>query len=85
MTKYTANPITVDAIKIVDAMPEVDQDGNLQLLLETNHNYHASPEQCARMTPVPGDYLVRTSDGYEYLNPKHVFEAKYAKVADDAA
>lgn len=34
-------------------------------------------DQTARYTPVVGDYYVTTADGYEYLNPKAVFEAKY--------
>ncbi len=34
----------------------------------------------ARMTPQVGDYLVIQEDGYEYLNPKEVFERKYSRV-----
>lgn len=35
----------------------------------------------SRYQPVVGDYLVIQEDGYEYLNPKEVFERKYSPVA----
>lgn len=41
--------------------------------------YLASPEMTARYWPKVGDYLVRQADGYEYLNPKEVFERKYSR------
>jgi hypothetical protein len=35
------------------------------------------------MQPKSGDYLVRQEDGYEYLNPKEVFERKYSLAEGD--
>ena len=42
------------------------------------------PSMIARYVPHIGDYFVRQADGYEYLNPKAVFERKYHK-ADGGA
>jgi hypothetical protein len=76
--KYTANPVTVDARRIITATP--NPDGSYALLLEDGHAVPATAEMCARMTPVHGDYLVTQEDGYTYLNPKDVFERKYSVV-----
>lgn len=90
MTRYICNPIEVDAFRIKH-VGELEPNGNRDILLEdgsaTGHVYTVESGKMSRMTPVIGDYLVRTHqpDEYEYLNPKHVFEAKYTKVADDAA
>lgn len=79
--KYIANPVEVDAFKIVSAKPPVvltaDNVGYLMLELEGGGVSTASPEMTSRMTPHPGDYLVIQADGYQYLNPKDVFERKY--------
>lgn len=34
----------------------------------------------SRYVPVVGDYLVTQEDGYEYFNPKDVFERKYRRL-----
>ncbi|WP_430230520.1 hypothetical protein [Paraburkholderia tropica] len=43
------------------------------------------PGMIARYEPVSGDYLVTQEDGYQYINPKAVFERKYRAIGDDAA
>ena len=72
--KYIANPVEVDAYKIV----EVRQSGSeIHCVLDTGIVAIANPGMTARYTPVEGDYWVRQADNYEYLNPKEVFERKY--------
>jgi hypothetical protein len=78
--KYIANPVEVDAFRIVGVFgyqDEISKDG-LGLKLEGGEVQQATPEMCARMTPRIGDYFVIQSDGYAYLNPKEVFERKYS-------
>lgn len=74
--KYRANPIEVEAHRIRAIDPK-NEDGSLPLQLDTGE-YVASAEQLARITPAIGDYVVRQSDGYVYLNPAAVFELKYS-------
>jgi hypothetical protein len=87
--KYSANPVIVDAFKIVSVGPvlavttvfrdgHVEYEGSQHLALENGENVIASAEMRARMSPAPGDYYVVQSDGYPYLNPKEVFERKYS-------
>lgn len=84
--KYVANPVEVDAFRIVAIEAVADCLGKerfggfttgLVLELETGLRMRATPEMTARMTPVVGDYWVIQSDGYAYINPKDVFERKY--------
>lgn len=75
--KYTANPIEVNAYKIV-SVGEAADDGTLALALENGENVTATAEMMARFTPGEGDYWVIQPDGYTYLNPAAVFESKYA-------
>lgn len=84
---YVANPVKVKASQILGVEPitgEAAKPGQFMLTLdamnekEQHLTFVATPEMCARMTPVPGDYLVEQEDGYIYLNPKAVFEKKYA-------
>lgn len=51
-----------------------------RVMLEDGVERPITAEQTARMFPVVGDYLVRQPDGYEYLNPKDVFEGKFEEV-----
>lgn len=89
---YVANPVVVDAYKIVDIHPvplptitELDAILNegkqpvngLMLNLEDGSIVNATMDMLSRITPEVGDYWVIQSDGYIYLNPKDVFERKY--------
>jgi hypothetical protein len=76
--KYVANPVEVEAHKII-GVGNLFAEG-LHLALENGQGVVASPEMTSRMTPKPGDYWVIQSDGYTYLNPKDVFEKKYHPV-----
>jgi hypothetical protein len=73
--KYIANPVEVDAFKIEKVT--VGGDGCFHCLLEDGRKMEPSAGMVARMEPKSGDYWVVQSDGYEYLNPKEVFERKY--------
>jgi hypothetical protein len=75
--KYLANPVIVDAFKIVD-VGEMDKDGNVPLALDNGENVTADGGMTARYRPKVNDYWVIQSDGYIYLNPKEVFERKYS-------
>lgn len=75
--KYTANPVMVDAFKIV-SVGEVLEDGSVHVALDDGNNAIADKGMTARMAPKPGDYWVVQADGYVYLNPKDVFERKYS-------
>lgn len=79
--KYQANPVIVDAFKIVD-VSEMDNEGNVHCALDNGENVVADKGMTARYRPKADDYWVIQSDGYIYLNPKHVFERKYSHLAD---
>ena len=68
---HEANPVRVNARKIVD---QVIQG---QYILDDETVYNPQEGMLARYSPVVGDYLVTQEDGYEYFNPKDVFERKY--------
>jgi hypothetical protein len=87
--KYVANPVEVDAFKIVK-VHVLDGGGvfgnrrerfSLELSEPLDHStaFLPSEEMLSRITPIEGDYVVVQSDGYIYLNPKEVFERKYSK------
>lgn len=76
--KYQANPVIVDAFKIVSVAG--DGDDYVVLHLSNNEDVTPTPEMLSRISPVEGDYWVIQSDGYIYLNPKDVFERKYSPV-----
>jgi hypothetical protein len=85
---HIANPVRVSATRILevtDITPRIEGCGqsspDLMLRLEDGRNYPTTCAMTARHIPVPGDYLVRQEDGYEYLNPKAVFERKYSVLA----
>lgn len=78
--KYIANPVEVEAHRIVSVAPQANVDCSLNLALENGENQIADSGMLARYVPVPGDYWVIQSDGYVYLNPKEVFERKYRPI-----
>lgn len=69
--KYKANPVIVEAYKIIG------KNGK-HLQLDNEKTFLPSEDMIARFTPQVGDYLVIQEDGYIYLNPKLVFERKYS-------
>lgn len=75
--KYIANPVVVDAFRIV-GVGQPDDEGDVRLELEDGSVVTADAGKTARFTPSVGDYWVIQSDGYIYLNPKAVFERKYS-------
>lgn len=81
MPKYAAKPVQVDAHQIVEVRWD-QQENALQrryfIRLAGEVEFRRLTEgQTARYEPDRGDYLVIQSDGYEYINPKAVFERKY--------
>lgn len=94
MAKYQANPVIVDAWKIVKVEAQLERGGKDDVAaMKLTHvvvrldgeddAVYIPPEMLARMTPVPGDYYVKQDDGYVYLNPKEKFEHKYSPVKPD--
>jgi hypothetical protein len=77
MAKYQANPVVVDAFRIIE-VGTPDDKGRRCLSLDDGALVIATPDMLARMSPVVGDYWVVQSDGYVYLNPASVFEKKYS-------
>ena len=76
--KYQANPVIVDAYKIL-SVSEMDNDGSVFVDTdETGQGFPCDKGMLARYHPKEGDYYVVQSDGYAYLNPKDVFERKYS-------
>lgn len=88
--KYVAKPVAVDARRITQVMPALPS-GHIGLKVEDAASLDlegfvlATPEMLARMTPAVGDYVVTQEDGYVYLNPKDVFERKYAPSEETGA
>ena len=74
--KYVANPIAVDAFKIV-SVGRTDEALRVHVATDDGKTRIADPGMLARYRPKAGDYWVIQADGYEYLNPKDVFEHKY--------
>lgn len=77
--KYKANPVLVDASRIVSIGPKGHR-GDFHCALEDGKNVIATAEMCSRFEPTIGDYWVVQQDGYVYLNPAEVFERKYSPV-----
>ena len=77
--RYKANPVEVEAHIIVGTGP-IETDGSICLALQNGENSKADKGMIARYIPNEGDYLVKQSDGYVYVNPKEVFERKYSPV-----
>jgi hypothetical protein len=70
IASHEANPVRVNATRLLEVTGSVFR-------LEDGRNYEAQEGMLSRYTPVAGDYLVTQEDGYEYFNPKEVFERKY--------
>jgi hypothetical protein len=49
----------------------------MPLVLQDGKEVVADRGMISRYIPSEGDYWVKQSDGYIYLNPKEVFERKY--------
>jgi hypothetical protein len=79
--KYIANPVEVQAYKIVSA-GQPQANGSVCVALDNGYSLMATPAMCSRYIPKAGDYWVIQSDGYAYLNPKDVFERKYRPAED---
>lgn len=74
--EYVANPVIVTAHKIIQIKHDL---GKLPyLILDNLVSKIPTKEMLARIKVRVGDYWVIQSDGYEYLNPKEVFERKYS-------
>ncbi len=76
---HTANPVRVNAATILEVTGH-DENGSNTLRLSDGRNFIADNGMCARYEPKVGDYVVTQEDGYEYLNPKEVFERKYSAI-----
>lgn len=74
---HTANPVAVTARAILGVSTITE---GLMLALDDATSFFASNAMLSRYTPVAGDYLVTQDDGYQYVNPKAVFERKYAAI-----
>jgi hypothetical protein len=79
--QYKANPVHVDAHIIISVGP-VLPDGSMHCALQNGRSAIADKGMISRFIPQAGDYWVRQGDGYEYLNPKDVFERKYSPIPE---
>lgn len=76
---HVANPVHVRAVQLVDFQKN-DTTKNLYAFDAEGGRYTLTGEMLARYLPVPGDYLVTQDDGYQYINPREVFERKYQAI-----
>jgi hypothetical protein len=83
MAKYIANPAVVDAWKVT-RVGEKDSSRGRRLEFLGRGPFYAHGAMLARINVQPGDYLVRTEDGYLYLNPGDVFEKKYRLTSESS-
>jgi hypothetical protein len=81
MAKYVYRPLEVEGF-VITHVRCICQNSEYELTLENGDKKLTTPRMCARMTPVQGDYWVIQPDGYEYLNPKEVFERKFIEKKD---
>lgn len=70
---HEANPVRVNARIVVNQR----SFNPPTFTLDDGTVYTAKDGMLSRYTPSSGDYLVTQEDGYEYFNPKEVFERKY--------
>lgn len=82
---HVANPVRVKAEEIVQVIGRTLQSnrGIVAVVLNENGDPREmvlGAEMVARYEPQSGDYLVTQEDGYQYINPKAVFERKYRLV-----
>jgi hypothetical protein len=89
MKKYEANPVIVDAAVILAVTEKVLRDGKPPIYTVVFDNEMGAPVaveldrgMTARMAPIVGDYYVRQSDGYVYINPKAVFKRMYHELVN---
>lgn len=87
---HIANPVHVKAQEIVNVIGATltSNGGIVAVVLDddgTPFETIFSPGMIARYEPVSGDYLVTQEDGYQYINPKAVFERKYRVIGDEPA
>lgn len=75
--KYQANPVIVEAFKIVD-VGQTDGNGDSPCALENGENVLATPQIKARHHPLVGDYWVNQDDGNRCPIPKAIFERRYS-------
>lgn len=78
MAKYCANPVEVEAFRIGGVH---SINGVVNRVFCEERTFEISPEMVSRFIPSVGDYVVIQPDGYVYLNPKEVFERKYAAIS----
>ena len=78
MQAFIANPVRVTAARIIAVLPPTDERTRTDLTLEDGTVFEADEGMTARYMPVPGDFIVVQEDGYTYVNPREVFERKYA-------
>ena len=73
---HEANPVRVNA-RVIRAV-YLDRHPHFPVFeLEDGIEYTPQEGMLSRYAPQIGDYLVTQEDGYEYFNPKDVFERKY--------
>lgn len=56
-----------------------------EVILENGEKKFCDSGMTARYIPKVRDYFVRQPDGYEYLNPKDVFEGKFERVENSVS
>lgn len=82
MTKYIANPIEVNALKITDVSAK-DAQGNITIELEDGSKklLTMGMGMLYKLFPLVGDYFVTTTvpDVSEYVVKKVEFEAEYGR------
>lgn len=80
--KYQANPVIVDAFKIIGIEPMENGDTIIRME-EQKDEFIATKAMTARIDVKIGDYMVVQSDGYIYLNPADVFKRKYSPLVEN--
>lgn len=80
--KYQANPVIVDAFKIIGIEPMENGDTIIRME-EQKDEFIATKAMTARIDVKIGDYMVVQSDGYIYLNPADVFKRKYSPLIEN--
>lgn len=79
MSQYKVKQDVIVTAHVITAV-EKSAGGVISITLDNDEHFALTNTQVARYKPVEGDYYVTTADGYEYLNPKSVFEKKYEKI-----
>lgn len=84
LTTHQARPVNVYATKIARIIPclsKEDPTAQTGWCFEfedgSEKRVRCDDGMLARLMPAVGDYLVTQEDGYEYFNPREVFERKY--------